>query len=307
MKHFPVYFLALISLCIAVSASAFIQVEDGVLIPLEKKNLTDPAQIKIQICAENIIRIIATPGKMISSRTSLMIHKDEWPKTNFLITEEGEYLVVTTSRIRVKVHQKTGAVSFYDLKGGLLLQEKSEGGRLISPAEVMGEETYHIQQLFESPDDEAFYGLGQHQNGVMNYKGSDVDLWQHNIVAVVPFLVSSKNYGILWDNNSRTRFGDIREFQSLSAFRLIDADGNEGGLTAEYYKDADFTELAIHIPMDSNEGCPQFAGEVPSKPLNRGFTNSGSIAPDTPKCGSMGNSSWTTGGRTGCPGPIFPS
>ena len=50
----------------------------------------------------------------------------------------------------------------------------------------------------------------------MNYKGHDVDLWQYNIVDVIPFLVSNKHYGILWDNNSRTKFGDIREYESLT-------------------------------------------------------------------------------------------
>jgi len=61
----------------------------------------------------------------------------------------------------------------------------------------MGEQTFHIQQIFDSPDNEPFYGLGQHQNGIMNYKGHEVGLWQYNIVDVIPFLVSSKNYGIL--------------------------------------------------------------------------------------------------------------
>jgi len=64
----------------------------------------------------------------------------------------------------------------------------------------MGEPAYKIQQLFDSPEDEGFYGLGGHQNAMMNYKGHDVDLWQHNMVAVVPFLVSSRHYGLLWDN-----------------------------------------------------------------------------------------------------------
>jgi alpha-D-xyloside xylohydrolase len=107
----------------------------------------------------------------------------------------------------------------------------------------MGEETFHIQQLFDSPEDEAFYGLGAHQNAFMNYKGKNVDLWQYNIIDVIPFLVSSKNYGILWNNNSRTKFGDIREYQSISSLKLYGTNGTEGGLTAEYYKDTSFQIL----------------------------------------------------------------
>ncbi|MEJ2629568.1 MAG: PA14 domain-containing protein, partial [bacterium] len=107
----------------------------------------------------------------------------------------------------------------------------------------MGETTFHIQQLFNSPEKEAFYGLGQHQNNIMNYKGQDVDLWQYNIVVTLPFLVSSRNYGILWDNNSRTKFGDIRDYRSLESLKLYDKNGNPGGLTAEYYNDSDFQSL----------------------------------------------------------------
>ena len=47
-------------------------------------------------------------------------------------------------------------------------------------------------------------------------------------------MVSNKNYGILWDNYSLTKFGDVRDYQELSSFRLFDAGGTEGGLTASY-------------------------------------------------------------------------
>jgi hypothetical protein len=70
--------------------------------------------------------------------------------------------------------------------------------------------------------------LGQHQNAQMNYKGDDVELWQYNTVAVVPFMYSNKNYGLLWDNYSRSRFGDMRDYEPLSTLKLYDAAGNEG-------------------------------------------------------------------------------
>ncbi|MGE5498881.1 MAG: TIM-barrel domain-containing protein, partial [Syntrophothermus sp.] len=95
----------------------------------------------------------------------------------------------------------------------------------------------------DSPEEEAFYGLGAHQNGLMNYRGRDVDLWQYNIVDVIPFLVSDKNYGILWDNNSRTKFGDIRDYQPFSSLKLYGKDGTQGGLTADYFTDNDFNNL----------------------------------------------------------------
>jgi hypothetical protein len=49
---------------------------------------------------------------------------------------------------------------------------------------------------------------GQHQNGQMNYNGEDVLLAQHNMDVAILFVVSTRNYGLLWDNNSITRFGN---------------------------------------------------------------------------------------------------
>jgi len=85
------------------------------------------------------------------------------------------------------------------------------------------------------------------------------------MVEVVPFLVSNKNYGILWDNNSHTKFGDTREFESLSTLILRSKDGSEAGLTAEYFKDTALTTLVTsrtesrieHEFTDVNDEFPQ--------------------------------------------------
>lgn len=222
------------------SLSAYQKQTDGVLFEFLKKKPTDAQWLKIQVCDANIIRVLASPNRSFSARPSLMVTKTTWDPVIWSIKDKGVWTEISTTDLIVQVHRRTGAVAFYDRNGRLLLKETSQGGKIITPAEVLGEQTFHIQQLFDSHNDEAFYGLGQHQNGVMNYKGHDVDLWQCNIVAVVPFLVSSRGYGVLWDNNSRTKFGDIREFQSLATLKLYGSDGSFGVLTAEYFRDRNF-------------------------------------------------------------------
>jgi alpha-D-xyloside xylohydrolase len=239
--------------------------DDGILFEIKKQKETDPQWIKVQVCAEDIIRIIASPVKSFSTRPSLMVEKSSWESVQWTVKENGDEVEISTSKLTVKVNSENGTIQFSSADGKVILQERADGGKIISPAEVMGEETYHVQQLFDSPDNEAFYGLGAHQNAVMNYKGHDVDLWQYNIVDVIPFLVSSRNYGILWDNNSRTKFGDIRNYQSLSSLKLYGKDGKEGGLTAEYFKDYEFqslyterTEQRIeHEFIDVNDEYPE--------------------------------------------------
>jgi len=154
--------------------------------------------LKIQVCSESIIRVMATAEKSFSTRPSLMVDKINWDAVPWSLKEEADWLEISTAKVTVRVQRKTGAVSFFNAQGQPLLQEPQDGGKTITPAEVMSEQTFQIRQLFESPADEAFYGLGAHQNAIMNYKGHDVDLWQYNIIDIIPFLVSSRNYGILW-------------------------------------------------------------------------------------------------------------
>jgi alpha-D-xyloside xylohydrolase len=236
----------LLSFCLLFGIQAVYSFEkqpDGVLLEIKKEKESDPAWIKIQLCTDDIVRIIASPEKTFSKRPSLMAITTAWTPVQWTAKEDENKIEIATARTVIRVLKKTGAISFYDVQGRLLLAERPEGGKTIAPAEVLGEQTFHIRQIFESPRDEAFYGLGQHQNAVMNYKGHDVDLWQYNIVDVNPFLVSSKGYGILWDNTSRTKFGDTREYQSISELQLFDKNGAGGGLTAEYFKDEDFRSL----------------------------------------------------------------
>jgi alpha-D-xyloside xylohydrolase len=108
------------------------------------------------------------------------------------------------------------------------------------PAEVQGEKAFHARQEWDENEDESLYGLGQHQLGLMDVKGYDLELWQHNATAVVPFLVSSRGYGILWDNPSYTRFGDLREWAPIPAEQLLDVAGRPGGLTGSYHAGAGF-------------------------------------------------------------------
>jgi alpha-D-xyloside xylohydrolase len=249
----------------ALQSQVFEKQDDGVIFKLTKQKDTDPQLMKIQLCSEDIVRVLAAPAASFSDRPSLMADKAHWKQVPFSVKERGDTVDIATARIIVSVHLKTGAVTFHDANGRLLLQEKSGGGKRITPAEVLEEKTFHIQQLFDSPDDEALYGLGGHQNALMNYKGHDVDLWQHNMVESNPFFVSNKNYGILWDNNSRTKFGDIRDYQSLSTLTLFSDDTTEGGLKAEYFKDAALTSLWTtrveprieHEFVDVNDAFPE--------------------------------------------------
>jgi alpha-D-xyloside xylohydrolase len=95
----------------------------------------------------------------------------------------------------------------------------------MSPQTVTGEQTYQVGATFAPDPDEHYYGLGQNQESVgpLDLRGRVVDCkhWYDapaGETVCVPFMVSSKGYGIVWDNPSATRFtgavNDVTRFQS---------------------------------------------------------------------------------------------
>ena len=159
--------------------------------------------------------------------------------TPFEVETQGDLVVLKTAEATAEVSRRTGAVRFLDENGQEVLKERPNS-RELNPVTVEDQKGDHrflaTRQVWESPVDEAFYGLGQHQNGQMNYNGQDVQLLQYNRAVAVPMLLSSRNYGLLWDNNSITRFGNSVPYGLTSRdLKVFDASGKAGGFTASYY------------------------------------------------------------------------
>ena len=192
--------------------------------------------VMLRIMSNGIVQVIASPQKEIQQQNSLSVIMQP-SVTNWSATEKEGKLVVTTAVLKAIIDEETGAVSFTDLLDRVILQERAQSGRSITPVMHEGEQLCAVKQVFETSADDACYGLGQHQDDVWNYKGQQVIFFQNNSEIAVPFLTSVKNYGILWDNYSYSRAGDVRPYQSLSALQLFDARGNKGWLTASYTND----------------------------------------------------------------------
>ena len=209
--------------------------QDGVIINLQQKEPTDVGKLRLQVINDKLIRVSATPDKQFSKEESLIIVPQAKNQTSFSIEETEQQFTLSTAALQVNVNRNTGEVVFTDKDGNAILRENTGGGKTFTPVNVEGTKAYALRQVFESPDDEAFYGLGQHQADEFNYKGKNETLLQYNTKVSVPFILSNKNYGILWDNYSLSRFGDPREYAQLNEnFKLYDSKGKEGGLTAVY-------------------------------------------------------------------------
>src|SRR5690606_7881992 len=136
------------------------------------------------------------------------------------LEETMTHVLLNTSVLTVQVCKASGAITFLDKQGQPILAEKRRDATTFEAGAYDGDAFYRVRQHFSVSESEGLYGLGQHQNGVMNYQSRQVTLLQYNTMIGVPFLLSTRNYGILWHNYSITKAGDVRPLLPLSAFRL---------------------------------------------------------------------------------------
>lgn len=220
--------------CLALlSSAAFAQsrVENTAHGVIVRPNQEGAAAVRVEAVHDGILRVSADPDGDFARTPSLM-RVDAGTPPKVKVSRGGDSVRLQTQGIAAEIALKDGRVRFFDADGKPLL---AESARNFQSTEFGGRPYYSIRQRFESPADEAFYGTGLHQQGWMNLKGRDVELLQHNIDKAIPYLVSNRHYGILWDNNSITRYGDPRGLQPLpQSLDLFDARGEPGALTARY-------------------------------------------------------------------------
>jgi alpha-D-xyloside xylohydrolase len=228
-----------ILLLVSCQKDNFKVLDDGIVISLHQRCDQQPKLVKLQVITENIIHVSASPIDSFAQSKSLIVEEKELPKADWSVEREGDKLILKTAALFASISLSTGEVTFSDKNGRTILQEIEGGGKSFFADTLSGQTIFKIRQIFDSPGDEAFYGLGQHQDNILNYKGHNVELMQQNMIAVIPFLASSRNYGILWDNYSITRFGDPREYQNINTLKLFSEEENEGGLTAKYMLNSD--------------------------------------------------------------------
>ena len=239
---------ALILGAMGAQAADFVQNGNYLTVQLKQHQNYGPSQIRLQVVNDRIIRVQATAEQSFRNKQSLIIVPQN-SKAQYKVEEQGDDLIITTAAMRAVLNEATGQITFYDLKNQVLLKEVAQGGKTFKPFIVPDREIgvdiakvpdaqkhgWSWRALFDSPDNEAFYGLGQHQSEELNMKGKNEDLFQYNTKVSVPFVISNKNYGILWDSYSYSRWGNPDDYLQLNrAFKLYDKDGKEGQLTGTY-------------------------------------------------------------------------
>ncbi|MCQ2227838.1 MAG: DUF5110 domain-containing protein [Bacteroidales bacterium] len=125
-------------------------------------------------------------------------HKYDLPEWTYMSND-----VCRASNMRVSVDAENGVVNFYDAKKNLLTSVSLH--ELVATT-VQGQEAYKATISFANDPDEYFTGLGQFQDGLGNLRGVSRRLTQVNTQISIPFLLSNKGYGLLWNNYGMTEY-----------------------------------------------------------------------------------------------------
>lgn len=221
----------------------FTPTSDGVIVASQSGE-----KVRLKVVSDKILRISAVPDTAGFAEDASLVVLPQAEIPRFSVDEGGGYVSVATAEVVAKVSEATGAVTFYDKTGKKILQER-DLGRRFEPITVEGTRGYTVNQTFESFNpDEGIYGLGQHQSNEFNYKGKNEELFQYNTKVSVPFVVSTDNYGLLWDSYSLCRWGRPDDYKQLGeVFRIFDKNGKPGFLTGTYTA-ADGTVLVREEP-----------------------------------------------------------
>jgi alpha-D-xyloside xylohydrolase len=220
----------------------------------------DAEELWIEPWGKNALRIRASKNDVMSEENWALL---DVAKEESFIELKDDSAMIQNGKVKAVV-TRFGKIMIYNQKGELLLEEYNRNRKDVldskcSAIEVEAREfkpivggDYHLTWRFESLHiDEKIFGMGQYQQPYLDLKGMDIELAHRNSQASVPFALSSKGYGLLWNNPGvgRAVLGkNIMSFEAYSTRQL------------------DCWIVAGDSPAEIEEGYAKVTGTVPMMP-----------------------------------------
>ncbi|MDD3338674.1 MAG: glycoside hydrolase family 31 protein [Lachnospiraceae bacterium] len=155
-----------------------------------------------------ITRIVCTPDGTIHKPGMTIASKKDWD-TLCLKPEANREKVAFASGDKALVEQKQFAFeprAIYEYciegkKAKMVTKKTIDGERTFieNAATVKTGDAYTATVCFQIRKDTCIYGLGQHENGIYNYRNVKEYLYQNNMKIPMPVFLSSDGYAILFD------------------------------------------------------------------------------------------------------------
>ncbi|HZX59492.1 MAG TPA: TIM-barrel domain-containing protein [Mucilaginibacter sp.] len=167
----------------------------------------DKGLMSIKICKADIIEVRYTILDAFPEKNSLVVNNSWKQQTNFTVSEHIGQVIITTAKLVISINKKSNAITYTNLKGVVITSESAEN-KSMNAATIAGINTYNCNTAFNSPADEALFGLGCHPEDTLaiNYKGRNQEMLIKYMTGAIPVMLSTKGYGLLWDNYSASNF-----------------------------------------------------------------------------------------------------
>jgi len=193
------------------------QISDGVLVK------TAHDRVHIAVCGPALLHITAGPdgAKPSSPHQPWIVQKCAGDK--FTLEQAEKAATLKTAQLQVKIGLDSGGLTFQDASGNQLLAEGIWSPFSTRHYNSAREGLFSVMDAFQMPEDEAIYGLGQHQSGTLNYRGLAVSLGQNNTDVAVPLLISTRGYGLLWNTAAQSAINN--QFPRSLIFSSESAEG----------------------------------------------------------------------------------
>lgn len=194
-------------------------------------------RVEVTLHGDGIFHVVAHPRGLDVPAPIPSLMAPNPPKPGaFTVSQSGGNVTIKAAKASAVVDLATGSVHFLNAAGQTVLAESAP--TVFRATQADGKPYVWVSQQFNKGTDEGLYGLGQHQQAVMDYNGQDVELAQHNMDIGIPFLTSTRDYGLLWDNDSITRFGNPAPYTLVGAPGGMKVTSNgKPGFTAQYFLD----------------------------------------------------------------------
>lgn len=160
--------------------------------------------LNVSALSQQAFRIRFTPDDVTSMPTSSIMTVDIARPTPHRLNQQDN-VRLTLQGIRCEWDHQAEQLSFFDRSGRLLLREAVDARRL-TPSLLRDKPTLIVEQGFETPVDEYLFGTGCFQDGHLNLRALPRRLTQVNTQISLPFILSSRGYGLLWHNTGMSEF-----------------------------------------------------------------------------------------------------
>jgi alpha-D-xyloside xylohydrolase len=190
----------------------------------------DKGLMSIRICKADIIEVKYTLFNVFPEKKSLVVNNTWKEKPRFSVSEHNGEIIITNFKLIIKINKTSNAIT-YTNKNGIIITSEAVENKTMKQATIAGIATYNCISRFNSPDDEALFGLGCHPEDSLsiNYKGRNQEMLIKYMTGAIPVMLSTKGYGLLWDNYSASNFYGAEA--NNTQYKYI----SESGKMVDYY------------------------------------------------------------------------